>query len=400
MTARRMRVGIRNEPAGATLGGSEYVIGCIAAMLSLEHDVEIISHTPALTVQSLSELCEADLGRVNVIHVEPQQSPFFPFRASWRQLREARDWQKELSAPYDLFINSTHGVPPFCHARYGILLLLFPFFDRFATWPWSARSDRSLRSRLRTWAYDREWEARFDSYQVRLANSRYTQQWTKRMWGIDCGVLYPPVDLPAEGLHDDSAERRDRIVSVGRFSVSGISKSQLELMHAFTEIAPMLPDGWQYESAGTVGADPADQDYVRRVTAAATASGRGRVLTNLTRTEVKSLYRTSKVFWHAMGYTATRPEQEEHFGIVTVESMAAGCVPVVVNRGGQPEIVEHGVSGFLWDTLDELRHYTVRLASDEDLRRRMSLAAQARAQRFARPVFLRAFERMVGELTS
>ena len=72
----------------------------------------------------------------------------------------------------------------------------------------------------------------------------------------------------------------------------------------------------------------------------------------------------------------------------------------MVNRGGQPEIVEHGVSGFLWDTLDELRHYTVRLASDEDLRRRMSLAAQARAQRFARPVFLRAFERMVGELTS
>jgi hypothetical protein len=26
--------------------------------------------------------------------------------------------------------------------------------------------------------------------------------------------------------------------------------------------------------------------------------------------------------------------------------MAAGCVPIVINRGGQREIVEHGVTGF------------------------------------------------------
>jgi glycosyltransferase involved in cell wall biosynthesis len=38
--------------------------------------------------------------------------------------------------------------------------------------------------------------------------------------------------------------------------------------------------------------------------------------------------------------------------------MAAGCVPVVVNKGGQPEIVEHGKNGFVWNTLDELKAYS------------------------------------------
>lgn len=399
-TRKRLRVGIRNEPAGATLGGSDYLIGCLAAMLSCEHDVEIVTHTPVLTAKSLSELCEADLSRVGIRYVEPRESPFFPFHASWPQFREARDWYADLSAPYDLFVNSTHGVPPFCRSRYGILLLLFPFFDRFATWPWSARGARSLRSRLRTWTYDREWNARFATYQSRLAISVYTQRWAKQLWGIDCDVLYPPVDL-AVANNDESGEKRDAIVSVGRFSVAGISKKQLEMMQAFTDIAPMLPHGWQYESAGAVGANAADQDYVQRVAAQAEASGgRARVLTNLSRAEVKSLYRGGKIFWHAMGLDADRPEQEEHFGIVTVESMAAGCVPVVVNRGGQPEIVEQGVSGFLWNTLEELRDYTVRLASDEDLLRRMAAAARVRAQVFARPVFLERFKRVVAELTS
>ncbi len=35
-------------------------------------------------------------------------------------------------------------------------------------------------------------------------------------------------------------------------------------------------------------------------------------------------------------------------GMTTPEAMSAGCVPVVIRKGGQPEIVRHGLDGFLW----------------------------------------------------
>jgi len=81
----------------------------------------------------------------------------------------------------------------------------------------------------------------------------------------------------------------------------------------------------------------------------------------------------------------------EHFGISTAEAMAAGCVPVVINKGGQPEIVEHGVNGFVWETLDELRNYTTRLINDDALRAKMSEAARKRAQVFRSESFVANF---------
>jgi glycosyltransferase involved in cell wall biosynthesis len=81
----------------------------------------------------------------------------------------------------------------------------------------------------------------------------------------------------------------------------------------------------------------------------------------------------------------------EHFGMSTVEAMAGGCVPVVINKGGQSEIVEHGISGFVWNTLDELKNYTARLMSDDNLLRQMSAGARMRAQMFSREVFLTNF---------
>jgi glycosyltransferase involved in cell wall biosynthesis len=84
---------------------------------------------------------------------------------------------------------------------------------------------------------------------------------------------------------------------------------------------------------------------------------------------------------------ARYPERTEHFGMSTVEAMSAGCVPVVVNKGGQKEIVSHGKSGYLWNTLDELVDQTVLLMNDPEHRSRMRQHARERFHDFDRQHF-------------
>ena len=40
--------------------------------------------------------------------------------------------------------------------------------------------------------------------------------------------------------------------------------------------------------------------------------------------------------------------------MTTVEAMAGGCVPVVIDLAGQREIVKAGVDGFRWSTPEQL----------------------------------------------
>jgi glycosyltransferase involved in cell wall biosynthesis len=115
--------------------------------------------------------------------------------------------------------------------------------------------------------------------------------------------------------------------------------------------------------------------------------------------QVRRVYEEGSIFWHAAGYgedPEANPGGLEHFGIATVEAMAAGCVPVVINQGGQPELVQHGVNGFVWDTLDELKDYTRQLIHDGSLRQRMAQAAREHARSFRRERFVQRFRELVG----
>jgi glycosyltransferase involved in cell wall biosynthesis len=162
------------------------------------------------------------------------------------------------------------------------------------------------------------------------------------------------------------------------------------MVEVYRRIEQKPDERWSYVSIGGLGNWPPDVEYFSRVRQAGQECG-AQVVANIPRDELKQWYARAQIFWHAAGYAVDEtehPELTEHFGISTVEAMAAGCVPVVMKKGGQPEIVEHGLNGFTWKTLDELKGYTQRLMSDADLRRRMSEAAQKRAQLFGREEFV------------
>ena len=79
------------------------------------------------------------------------------------------------------------------------------------------------------------------------------------------------------------------------------------------------------------------------------------------------------------------PSAQESFGLAALEAMAC-AVPVVASRvGGLPEVIEHGVTGYLHppEALDEMADSVVLLLTDEARRRAMGVeAARQVGERF------------------
>jgi L-malate glycosyltransferase len=347
-----------------------------------------VHHAPNLNRDELVMLFAVHLQGVECRYVPPAPLPSGQSRNPWTRYREARAWHSELSAPYDLFVDFTHNIPPFCHARTGVLVVLFPLYASPIHWTLAngAGGKWSVGQRVSALYHSFEWRQRLRSYHVKLAISEFSRHWTRELWGAECGILSPPVDTDFGVTAKENA-----ILSVGRF-VS--SKKQLALIAAFGEARKEGLSGWEYWCAGGHKDAAEEAAYFLQVRDAALKCG-AQLLVNLPRPELRGRFERCKVFWHAMGYGEDDRKEAwrmEHFGIVTVEAMAAGCVPVVINKGAQPELVRHGVDGFLWDTIEELKAYTITLASDEALRARMAGAARARAASFDRASFVRRFQ--------
>jgi len=76
------------------------------------------------------------------------------------------------------------------------------------------------------------------------------------------------------------------------------------------------------------------------------------------------------------------PSAQESFGLAALEAMACE-VPVVASRvGGLPEVIEHGVSGYLHnpDAIDEMADSALLLLTDDALHARVSNAACRRVR--------------------
>lgn len=375
------RVGIYVEPSGG-LGGAEYHGAVIAQDLRDRGDVEFVHHQPALRREQLEAFTGLDLGKVTLRYVPRHPAPTATSPLLWRLWRQNSRWNEELSRPYETFVNLTHSVPPFCYARHGVLMVLFPFFQR--NW---MRDDppRGIdpRRRVRNAYLDFEWRRRMRTYSHITSNSEFTRRWTKAYWDVDSTIVYPPVDIASP-----VRPKQDVVLSVGRFSTTGAAKKQGEIIRAFNDLPALHGAGWRHHSVGGLSDQPADRAYFAQLQSMAGPSIS--LLPNVARAEIKEQFARAKLFVHAAGFgePADKPEAEEHFGIVTVEAMAAGAVPIVVNRGGQPELIEHDVSGFIWNTIDELKHYIVILAGDDAKRERMAAAARTRAEKFSRQNFL------------
>ena len=388
-----LRISIYNEPAGSGIGGSEFVAALLAeALAARNHEVSLFHRVRSLTVEKLAANSGTRLDNVRLHYVaKPNSQPEGLRYNPLAHYRETQKIQAELSEGYDIFIAIVHDVPPFSHAKKGALIVLFPLPSAPYVKPEGGLDATLARKRPGKYIYQSwAWKRRMESYGLKTAISDFSRTWTKRRWGIDCTVVYPPVNTSFNPV-----EKEKLILSVGRFVVRGYGhrKNQEEMLEVYGRMQSEGPVDWKYFSVGGLELTPEHQIYFEQLSALAAQSG-ATVAANLPRSELTSLFERASIFWHAAGYGLDQnvePTLVEHFGISTVEAMAAGCVPVVINKGGQSEIVEHGVSGFVWDTLDELKNYTMRLISDDNLRLQISAAARKRAQTFSSEMFLNNF---------
>ncbi len=225
-----------------------------------------------------------------------------------------------------------------------------------------------------------------DTYSVICPISQFTDDWLWRYWGKRGEILYPPVDVEQFTPH---ARRRPTILGVGRFFQGSHAKRHDAMIRTFRRLVRDGLSGWELHLVGGSMAEGRHDRYLaecRRLAQGLPVHFH----VDASPSELQGLYESASIYWHATGYGESEwrnPIKCEHFGISVVEAMAGGCVPVVIGKGGIPEIVEHGRSGFHWQTGADWRRYTLAVAGNPDLAARLRAGAIARSARFGEAVF-------------
>ncbi|MDP4549746.1 N-acetyl-alpha-D-glucosaminyl L-malate synthase BshA [Alkalihalobacillus macyae] len=87
--------------------------------------------------------------------------------------------------------------------------------------------------------------------------------------------------------------------------------------------------------------------------------------------------------------------EKESFGLVALEAMACGVPAIGTNIGGIPEVIEHGVNGFIAEVgdIESIASYAMQLLSNAELHKNMSeRAVEAVQTKFASNFILEQYE--------
>lgn len=328
-----MKVGIFS-PYFATMGGGErYVLTVAEFFLKRGDEVNIFSDEE-LSIKSVQKRFDLDISKVNLLK------------------------NKLSTFGYDLFFFLSDGSIPFPFAKKNILHFQVPFHYK---------NQRTLLNKIKL--------SRFNSV---VCNSYFTKKYIDQAYGINSKVLYPPVDVNKFS----PGEKENIILSVGRFFSPSHPKKQGILIDVFKQ---MDLNNWQLVLIGGGNGGKFKGKNVK-------------VLNNCDFKILKNYYSKARIFWHATGYGENLekyPEKAEHFGMTTVEAMAAGCVPVVFAGGGQKEIVSEGESGYFWQTTDELSKKTIKIISNQKSQKEIAVNAIARSKLFSKEIFFQKLNEIV-----
>jgi glycosyltransferase involved in cell wall biosynthesis len=288
---------------------------------------------------------------------------------------------KKASKKFDVFINVSMNLFTFA-AKSNFVIIHFPQYRKTK----STFVKKYPFMLFFAWLKDLYFLYNYDLY---ITNSQFTKYWLDKIWHIEgkkTALVYPAVS-PINRL----IEFKSNFIIV----CSRIEKSkQIDILISAFLSSETLKKYFKLIIAGAIIEE--HMQYINYIRSMVKNCSSIIFHENPSRNEIENYYCNSKIFWHAKGYGVNEeidPYEMEHFGITTVEAMSAGCVPVVINKGGQKEIVENGVNGFLWDTPEQLIERTIYLSQHDDERQILAERAVEKAKKYS----LENFTKNLGE---
>lgn len=355
-----MKVGIF-DPYLDTLGGGERYMMTIAEYLSSQgHQVDVFWKDKEIK-EKIEKLMSLD---VNGIRFYSNGYKIFTQKKNlFKRFKICRN--------YNLFIHLSDGSIPFLFAEKNIIHFQVPFHD--------VGGKNSL-NKIKLRFIDKV-----------ICNSQFTKKFIDKEYGVNSVVIYPPVDVE----HFKPLKKENIILSVGRFYSPLHAKKQEVIVEVFKKICDQGFTDWQLVLIG--GSSNNRTVYLNQLKRAA-ENCPIEILVNLPFAKLKQYYGKAKIYWHAAGLGIDEdkePEKVEHFGMAIVEAMAAGCVPVVVGKGGPREIIKNKENGFLWQNKSELEAITIKLIKEKELYRKICQVVVKSSQRFSKKRFCRQFNELV-----
>lgn len=335
------------DPYLGSLGGGEKYVLTAAACLAERHEV-----TVAWDDHSILQKAEERFG-LHLDAIAVKKNVFLPKVSFFERAKQL--------ASYDGIFFVSDGSIPLLPKKKNILLFQFPI-------EW-VKSSLFTRIKLQKISHI-------------ICYSDFVKIYIDNKLQVQSQVIPPEVDIwPGKN------KKQNIILSVGRFTKAMNHKKQEVLVEAFKKMVDNGLKDWKLILAG--GVLPEDLDFVDKLKKESEKYPID-IEPNIPQQTLINLYQSAKIYWHAAGYgedMVAHPERAEHFGIATVEAMGQGTVPVVINAGGQKEIVTNKENGYLWNTVDELQQITLLLTKDSKEWERISHNARIRAKYFSKERF-------------
>jgi len=237
---------------------------------------------------------------------------------------------------FQIFVNNTYLSSMPNPAPIGIYLLMFP-----------QHISDAERSSLA-------------SYSAILTISEFSRVHLEYRWGpgFPNFVLPPPISSTHSATTPEFAQKERLILLVGRFNVDGHNKRQLDAIRAFRRLkdSKVLGADWRLQVAGNLNSGGATRRYFERCLREGN-SWDIKIDTNVPFAELQDHYRRASCLWQFTGLgliDGEEPQHCEHLGLVALDSLSYGTIPVVFERSGVSYLIEHGKNGFIFGGFDDL----------------------------------------------
>jgi glycosyltransferase involved in cell wall biosynthesis len=273
------------------------------------------------------------------IEAEP---PFSVYKRRKKIIRAVRQFKNATDYDYTF---STQTISAFetelySKAKANIAYVHFPeiHYDY-------AHSRKSAKTYL--WLYKKWLESGIGRLDLVFCNSNYTKAMTEKYWGkfgvAEPVVAYPPVE-ERYWSSKPLADRAKRVVYIARF----IPRKRHEILK---QLATDFPS-YEFTSVGLLR--DTEQTWFENFTRDLPANYT--VKPNLPEPELIKTLQDSRVYVHLM--------EGEHFGIAPMAALASGCITLVHNSGGAPELIPEE---YRWSSFDDLKQKIAQLTSAPDL---------------------------------